>query len=169
VLGTTNESRLDHGLGRQSLLGLDDPRLGLGARVPYLIFSLHACLRPPAGVHWEPPYRAACSADAGRLLLLELLGAGERPSLGAALSGGFFSPAPGLSPEILCVLLHQVLPFVDHDNPLQAYFPPPRLAILFPVLFMVVSGISIAPVPACTIMWLCVSVVTCCCCGTQAP
>ena len=36
----------------------------------------------------------------------------------------------------------QVLPFVDHDSPLQAYFPAARLALLFPVLFMVLVGIG---------------------------
>jgi hypothetical protein len=36
----------------------------------------------------------------------------------------------------------QVLPFVDHDSPLQAYFPAARLALLFPVLSMVLIGIG---------------------------
>ena len=40
----------------------------------------------------------------------------------------------------------QVLPFVDHDSPLQAYFPAARLALLFPVLFMVVVGMAVCHV-----------------------
>ena len=37
--------------------------------------------------------------------------------------------------------IKQVLPFVDRDNMLQAVFPSAYFAILFPVLFMVVSGV----------------------------
>ena len=54
----------------------------------------------------------------------------------------------------------QVLPFVDHDNPLQGYFPPTQLAILFPVLFMVVSGVCVC---VCVCVHACVRVCVCAC------